>query len=98
MYFLSLSLGIQQVPQAPSPLPPCPLVSLGPEPAVASPLGSEPAGRTGSAPWPRDMGGSRPQLAAGSTAPVPNGFITNNNVVLAAILFTGWWPEGLPGT
>lgn len=60
--------GTKQVPQAPGPLPSCPLLSLGPEQAVASALVAGPAGRASSAPWPTGMGGSRPQpgLAAGA--------------------------------
>lgn len=46
-------LGTQQVPPALGPLPPCPLVSLGPEQAVAFPLVAEPAGRVDSVPGPQ---------------------------------------------
>lgn len=60
--------GTKQFPQALGPLPSCPLLSLGPEQALASALVAGLAGRASSAPWPTGMGGSRPQpgLAAGA--------------------------------
>lgn len=72
MYSISfLSLHHQEpssFPQALGPSLPCPLLSLGPEQALAPALVAGLAGRASSAPWPTGMGGSRPQpgLAAGA--------------------------------